>query len=144
FGTTDVPALLARLRTDPKYRFKSREEKISYSQAALARAKAAVPSVFGLLPKADVVIKPYPAFREKNAPNEYNPPAEDGSRPPRRAARRPRRVLHQRVQGGEAEPRRRRVDGVSRDDSGASPAGSHRAGAEGDPPDRPLHLQQRV
>jgi uncharacterized protein (DUF885 family) len=33
------------------------------------------------LPKADVVIKPYPAFREKNAPNEYNPPAEDGSRP---------------------------------------------------------------
>jgi len=81
FATTDVPALLARLRTDPKYRFKSREEKIAYSQAALARAKAAVPSVFGLLPKADVVIKPYPAFREKNAPNEYNPPAEDGSRP---------------------------------------------------------------
>src|SRR4029078_5558506 len=32
-------------------------------------------------PKADVVITPYPAFREKNAPNEYNPPAEDGSRP---------------------------------------------------------------
>jgi uncharacterized protein (DUF885 family) len=81
FATTDVPALLARLRTDPKYRFKSREEKIAYSQAALARAKAAMPSVFGLLPKADVVIKPYPAFREKNAPNEYNPPAEDGSRP---------------------------------------------------------------
>jgi len=81
FATSDVPALLARLRTDPQYRFKSREEKIAYSQAALARAKAAVPSVFGLLPKADVVIKPYPAFREKNAPNEYNPPAEDGSRP---------------------------------------------------------------
>jgi len=81
FGTSDVPTLLARLRTDAKYRFKSREEKIAYSQAALARAKAAVPSAFGLLPKADVVIRPYPAFREKNAPNEYNPPAEDGSRP---------------------------------------------------------------
>ena len=27
------------------------------------------------------MITPYPAFREKNAPNEYNPPAEDGSRP---------------------------------------------------------------
>jgi uncharacterized protein (DUF885 family) len=81
FGTSDVPKLLARLRTDPKYRFKNREDKIAYSQAALARAKAAVPSRFGLLPKADVVIKPYPAFREKNAPNEYNPPAEDGSRP---------------------------------------------------------------
>jgi uncharacterized protein (DUF885 family) len=81
FHTSDVPKLLQQLRTDPKYRFKSREEKIAYSQAALARAKAAVPSKFGLLPKADVVIKPYPAFREKNAPNEYNPPAEDGSRP---------------------------------------------------------------
>jgi uncharacterized protein (DUF885 family) len=81
FHTGDVPGLLQRLRTDPQYRFKSREDKIAYSQAALARAKAAVPSRFGLLPKADVVIRPYPAFREKNAPNEYNPPAEDGSRP---------------------------------------------------------------
>ena len=81
FHTSDVPKLLQQLRTDAKYRFKSREEKIAYSQAALARAKAAVPSKFGLLPKADVVIKPYPKFREKNAPNEYNPPAEDGSRP---------------------------------------------------------------
>ena len=81
FHTSDVPALLQQLRTDPKYKFKSREEKIAYSQAALARAKAAIPQVFGLLPKADVVIRPYPAFREKNAPNEYNPPAEDGSRP---------------------------------------------------------------
>jgi uncharacterized protein (DUF885 family) len=81
FHTSDVPKLLQQLRTDPKYRFKSREDKIAYSQAALARAKAAVPSKFGLLPNADVVIKPYPTFREKNAPNEYNPPAEDGSRP---------------------------------------------------------------
>jgi uncharacterized protein (DUF885 family) len=81
FHTGDVPKLLQQLRSDPKYRFKSREDKIAYSQAALARAKAAVPSRFGLLPKADVVIQPYPKFREKNAPNEYNPPAEDGSRP---------------------------------------------------------------
>jgi uncharacterized protein (DUF885 family) len=81
FHVGDVPALLQRLRTDPQYRFKSREDKIAYSQAALARAKAAMPSRFGLLPKADVVITPYPAFRERNAPNEYNPAAEDGSRP---------------------------------------------------------------
>jgi len=81
FGTGDVPTLLHRLRDDPKYKFKNRDEKIAYSQAALARAKAAVPQWFGLLPKADVVIQPYPKFREKNAPNEYNPGAEDGSRP---------------------------------------------------------------
>lgn len=81
FQTSDVPALLQRLRTDKQYLFKNREELIAYSQAALARAKAAMGGWFGLLPRADVVIEPYPKFREKNAPNEYNAPAEDGSRP---------------------------------------------------------------
>jgi uncharacterized protein (DUF885 family) len=81
FHSSDVAEVLQQLRTDPKYKFKSRAEKIAYSQAALARAKLAIPSRFGLLPKADVVIMPYPAFREKNAPNEYNSAAEDGSRP---------------------------------------------------------------
>ncbi|MBI3402559.1 MAG: DUF885 domain-containing protein [Acidobacteria bacterium] len=80
-GTSDVAAALRQVRTDPKYKFKDRAEKIAYSQAALARAKLTIPQWFGLLPKSDVVITPYPAFREKNAPNEYNPPAEDGSRP---------------------------------------------------------------
>jgi uncharacterized protein (DUF885 family) len=81
FSTSDVPKLLQRARTDRKYLFKSREDLIAYSQAALVRAKAAMREQFGLLPKADVVIQPYPKFREKNGPNEYNPPAEDGSRP---------------------------------------------------------------
>ena len=81
FHQSDVPKLLQTVRDDAKYKFKDRVEKIAYSQAALARAKAAVPAVFDLLPKADVNIEPYPKFREKNAPNEYNPPAEDGSRP---------------------------------------------------------------
>ena len=81
FHTTDVPKLLQQLRTDKRYLFKSRADLIAYSQAALARAKAAMHDWFGLLPKADVVIQPYPKFREKSGPNEYNPPAEDGSRP---------------------------------------------------------------
>ena len=81
FQTGDVRGLLERVRTGKMYLFKSREDLIGYSQAALARAKAAIPNWFGLLPKADVVIEPYPKFREKNGPNEYNPPAEDGSRP---------------------------------------------------------------
>ncbi len=81
FHTSDVPALLERLRTDRQYLFKSRDELLAYNRAALARAKRAAPDWFGLLPHADVVLQPYPAFREKNAPSEYNPPAEDGSRP---------------------------------------------------------------
>ncbi len=81
FGTGDVPALLHRVSTDKQYLFKDRADLIAYSQAALARAKAHMAEKFDLLPKADVVIQPYPKFREKNGPNEYNAPAEDGSRP---------------------------------------------------------------
>jgi uncharacterized protein (DUF885 family) len=81
FGTGDVPKLLERARVDKKYLFKSSEELIAYSQAALSRAKAKMHDRFDLLPKADVVIQRYPKFREKSGPNEYNPPAEDGSRP---------------------------------------------------------------
>ncbi len=81
FHTSDVPALMQRMRSDRQFMFKNRDELIQYSQAALARAKAAVPNWFGLLPKADVRIEPYPKYREKNGSNEYNPPAEDGSRP---------------------------------------------------------------
>jgi uncharacterized protein (DUF885 family) len=81
FHTNDVPKLLQQLRTDKKYLFKNRADLIAYSQAALDRAKGAMHDWFGLLPKADVVIQPYPKFREKSGPNEYNPPAEDGSRP---------------------------------------------------------------
>jgi uncharacterized protein (DUF885 family) len=81
FATGDVPALMQRLRTDRQYTFRTRDELIAYSQAALARARAAAPQWFGILPKADVRIEAYPAFREKSgAPGEYNPPSEDGTR----------------------------------------------------------------
>jgi uncharacterized protein (DUF885 family) len=80
FGTGDVAALMQRLRTDRQFMFRSRQELIDYSKAALERARAAAPQAFGILPEADVRIEPYPAFRERNAPGEYNPPSEDGSR----------------------------------------------------------------
>jgi uncharacterized protein (DUF885 family) len=81
FGTSDVQGLLKTLRADRRYMFKDRGELIGRSNAALARARAAAPGWFGLLPESDVTIEPYPKFREKSAPNEYNLPAEDGSRP---------------------------------------------------------------
>jgi uncharacterized protein (DUF885 family) len=75
FGTSDVPALMQRLRTDRQYTFRTRQELIDDSKAALERARAAAPQWFGLLPKTDVRIEPYPAYREvSGAPGEYNPP----------------------------------------------------------------------
>ncbi len=82
FGTSDVPALLQRLKTDGRYLFRTRDEIVTYSQAALDRSKRAMSRWFGILPKADVIIQPYPQFREKSAPpGEYKPPADDGSHP---------------------------------------------------------------
>ncbi|MBW3656662.1 MAG: DUF885 domain-containing protein, partial [Gemmatimonadetes bacterium] len=82
FGSEDVGAVLQSLRTDPRYTFTSREQKLAAARAALERARAAVPRWFGLLPKADVVVEPVAAFAEESAPGGfYNPPAEDGSRP---------------------------------------------------------------
>ena len=80
FGTSDVPALLERLRTDPAYTYRSKQELTAHLLAAVARARAAMPRWFGLQPKAAVRLEPQPAFREPTA-DQYNGPSEDGSRP---------------------------------------------------------------
>ena len=81
FGTTDVAALLDRLRREPAYTFRSRDEMLAVARDAVQRAKAAMAARFGRLPRADVVVEPYPTFRERESVGEWNPPAEDGSRP---------------------------------------------------------------
>ena len=84
FGTTDVPALLETLRTDPRYAFKTRQEIVDYAEAAMVRAKREMPKWFGRLPRADVVVEPYQEFEERSAPAaSYELPATDGSRPGR-------------------------------------------------------------
>ncbi|HEU0300600.1 MAG TPA: DUF885 domain-containing protein [Longimicrobium sp.] len=82
FNTTDVPGLLERFRTEPRFLFRTREEIVAYAQAAIERGRAAMPRWFGRLPQADVVIEPYPEFEEKSAPGgAYESPSEDGTRP---------------------------------------------------------------
>ena len=73
FATSDVPELLAKFKTDPRYTFRTRQQVIDYSQAAVKRAKAAMPQWFGLVPGFDVVIEPYPEFRQRaGAPGQLN------------------------------------------------------------------------
>ena len=84
FGTSDVPALLERLRTDPEFTFASRQEIMDYAQAAVDRSKVAMADWFGILPEAAVEIEPYPDYEEASAPGgSYQPAADDGSRPAR-------------------------------------------------------------
>jgi uncharacterized protein (DUF885 family) len=81
FERAEVRDLLWRLTSEREFAFGSREEILEYAHAALGRAEAEMPKWFGLLPRAEVKIEPYPAFREKTGTGEYQSAAEDGSRP---------------------------------------------------------------
>ena len=81
-GTAEVTAVLGRLRDDPTLRFATREEVEATARAALARAEAAIPNYFGVLPKGKCVVKPIP---DHEAPYTtiayYWPVAPEGSAP---------------------------------------------------------------
>ncbi len=84
FGTSEMGEVYRRLRDDPRTRFGSREEVLDTAEAALGRARAALPRYFGRLPRAEMVLDPCLDFEEKSGcPNSYSAPAQDGSRPGR-------------------------------------------------------------
>jgi uncharacterized protein (DUF885 family) len=53
---------------------------LQYAIDGLDAAKAAMPRAFGNLPKADVIVKPYPDFASSGV-GEYHSSSEDGTRP---------------------------------------------------------------
>jgi uncharacterized protein (DUF885 family) len=71
FGTDDLPALLQRIRTDPQYTFRSEQEILDFLNAAIARAEAASPRWFGFVPKAGVIVRPYPAYQKATGGGSY-------------------------------------------------------------------------
>ena len=80
FNVEDPQALLTLVKTDAKYRFKSREELIKVAQDAVDRSKAAVRDWFGSIPGAPVIVEPYPSFVEKTAPGgQYVSPTAGGA-----------------------------------------------------------------
>ena len=84
FGTRDRKQILQRLRTDTTLYFSSRDEVAVKAEAALSRAKAAIPKWFGRLPKADCEVVRMEEHEEKHSTIAYyRQPAADGSRPGR-------------------------------------------------------------
>lgn len=75
-----VEKFVRRINVDPEFTFRSEDEVLQYSVNSLDAAKAKMPEVFGLLPKADVIIKPYPDFAASGV-GEYHSSSEDGTRP---------------------------------------------------------------
>jgi len=81
FDTDDRKALIELARNDRRFTFDSREAALAYTQDAIDRAKAAAPDWFGFVPKAEVVIRPYPDYQERTGGGFYSAGAVDGSRP---------------------------------------------------------------
>jgi uncharacterized protein (DUF885 family) len=81
FNTSDLPALLQRLRDDSTLAYRNREEVVQTSSAAIERARLASPTWFGLLPRAGLEIRQHPEFRQREgAAAQYSAPTEDGTR----------------------------------------------------------------
>jgi uncharacterized protein (DUF885 family) len=82
FGTDDLKAITERLRTDKSLYFNTEQEVEDAARNALDRANAAVPALFGRLPKTPCVVKRIP---DSEAPYTtiayYRQPVPDGSQP---------------------------------------------------------------
>ncbi|MBK9263692.1 MAG: DUF885 domain-containing protein [Polyangiaceae bacterium] len=82
FGTDDIAAILNRLRTDKELYFDTPQAVEEAAKKALEKARAAIPQMFGILPKTDCVVSVIP---EEEAPFTtvayYREPNYDGTKP---------------------------------------------------------------
>ncbi|WP_111672362.1 DUF885 domain-containing protein [Algoriphagus litoralis] len=82
----DLQEFFKFVNSDPQFFFpntdEGRQAYLDESTAYLDAIKAKLPEFFGILPKADLVVKRVEAFREQDgAPQHYNQGTPDGSRP---------------------------------------------------------------
>lgn len=82
----DLDAFFAFIDSDPRFKYPNtdvgRQAYIDDATKAIANIKKELPNYFGLLPKADLVVKRVEAFREQDgAAQHYFPGTPDGSRP---------------------------------------------------------------
>jgi uncharacterized protein (DUF885 family) len=78
----DLHAFLDYMRTSPKFQPKSRQQLEQDYYRIYKAVQAKVPEYFSMVPKTPLVIRPYPAYREKfEAGGSYDSGTPDGSRP---------------------------------------------------------------
>lgn len=75
-----IESFVRRINVDAEFTFRTEQEVLEYSVNALEAAKQKMPDVFGVMPNADVIIKPYPDFAASGV-GEYHSSSEDGTRP---------------------------------------------------------------
>ena len=78
----DLHAFFDSMRTSPRFQPKTREQLGNDFYALKKKVDAKVPEYFAQVPKTPLVIRPYPAYREKfEAGGSYDAGTPDGSRP---------------------------------------------------------------
>ncbi|HEY0701420.1 MAG TPA: DUF885 family protein [Candidatus Acidoferrales bacterium] len=80
-GYTDLKTFSASLQTNPKVHVHSRKEILDLFQGYVDQMYVKLPTLFGRLPKAKLIVLPIEEFREKEASTEYVEGPPDGSRP---------------------------------------------------------------
>ena len=81
-GTTDLASTIERLRTDRSLYFETGDGLVTAAERALARARAEMPDWFGILPRADCVVRVIPAHEAPYTTIAYyRQPNPDGSKP---------------------------------------------------------------
>lgn len=81
-GTSDLTAILDKLRNDPSLRYSTSEQIVTHAEEIVARSWEASADWFNLRPIGSCSVQEVPPFMAKNAPPAYYfPPASDGSRP---------------------------------------------------------------
>jgi uncharacterized protein (DUF885 family) len=82
YGTTDYRSVMERLHRDSAYTITTRNAVIPAIDTILARAWAAVPKWFGIVPTSKVIVQPFPEFQEPSVPlGQYLRASLDGTRP---------------------------------------------------------------
>lgn len=78
----DAKAFSSYLRTDPRFKFKTKEELIAAYQKIWTRLQPQLPKLFSLVPKTPFEIRPVPAYAEANQAGAYYVQGTpDGKRP---------------------------------------------------------------
>jgi uncharacterized protein (DUF885 family) len=81
-GYSNLKTFFEAVRKDTKHKAKSRDEILNLYRKYIAQMKPELPKLFGRLPKADCVVMPVEAFREKEASGaSYEQGTPDGKRP---------------------------------------------------------------
>jgi uncharacterized protein (DUF885 family) len=84
--TGSLQEFFVKMRNDDQFYYPATEQGraryMTEAKAYIDQMKARIPEYFGLVPKADMIIKRVEAFRERSAGKAfYQSPANDGSRP---------------------------------------------------------------